>query len=122
MGPGAVIFGKNELQPDIEVLAGDSYRTGKKWNELPYPILVVEVLSPFAVSRRRDLDTKREAYLRLGIPEYWVVDPFQRRVHVWSAGRDETIVSDLLRWTPNPAIAPFELPLDQLFGPADSAA
>ena len=121
VGPGAVIFGKNELQPDIEVFGDNSYRPGRTWNELPYPILVVEVLSPFAVSRRRDLDTKREAYLRLGIPEYWVVDIDQRHVHVWSSGRDEAIVSDLLRWTPNAAIAPFELPLDQLFGPADSA-
>ena len=42
------------------------------------PSLVAEV-----VSRRgetRDYVTKREEYLALGIPEYWIVDPRDRRV------------------------------------------
>jgi Uma2 family endonuclease len=120
VGPGAVIFGKNELQPDLEVVGGVTFPTRKTWEELPYPILAVEVLSPFSVSRRRDLDTKRIAYLKLGIPEYWVVDLDARCVHVWSNGHPEKIVTDLLTWRPDPAIAAFELPLDQLFGPPPS--
>ncbi len=114
--PAAVQWGKNELQPDIEVVQGYRAGTGQTWETAPRPSLVVEILSPFAASRRRDLHDKRVAYLRLGIPEYWVVDHEARRVHVWSGGRGEVIVSDTLRWTPNPAIAPFEITIDELFG------
>ncbi|MEO8496012.1 MAG: Uma2 family endonuclease [Planctomycetota bacterium] len=37
--------------------------------------LVIEVVSDGEVSRRRDLETKREEYFRAGIAEYWIVDP-----------------------------------------------
>jgi Uma2 family endonuclease len=121
VGPAAVRWGKNELQPDIEVIPGYKFGTGQTWDTAPRPNLVVEVLSPFAASRFRDLDAKRKAYLRLGIPEYWVVDLEHRRVHVWSGGHDEAVVTDALRWNPNPDVAPFELPLEQLFGPTAGA-
>lgn len=116
--PGAVIFGKSELQPDIEVLPSGSVRPGKKWDETPYPILVVEVLSPFAVSRRRDLSIKKDAYLRLGIATYWVVDEDNRCVHAWTADSAEEVVTTALRWQPVPSVAPFELRLAELFRPA----
>lgn len=115
VGPGAVVWGKNELQPDIEILPVGSIRRGSEWEEFPAPMLVVEVLSPFAVSRRRDLDVKRIAYLTLGVPEYWVVDHENGQVHVWSGGRAVKIVTDVLRWHPDPAIAPLEISLDKLF-------
>ncbi len=41
--------------------------------------LVVEVLSD---DRRRDLETKRREYARAGIPEYWIIDPAEKRVVV----------------------------------------
>jgi Uma2 family endonuclease len=37
------------------------------------PLLVAEVLSPYSVLR--DLNLKKAAYERFGIPSYWVVDP-----------------------------------------------
>ncbi len=46
------------------------------------PGLVVEVVSPGARARRRDYEEKREEYLRLGIAEYWIVDPESRHVTV----------------------------------------
>lgn len=118
VGPGAVIFGKSELQPDFEILPPGSVKPRKKWDETPCPILVVEVLSPFAVSRRRDLSIKKDAYLRLGIATYWVVDHDERRVHVWSAGNREEVITTVLRWQPVPNVAPFELQLAELFRPA----
>jgi Uma2 family endonuclease len=39
------------------------------------PLLVVEVVSPGAESRRRDYFDKRNQYEWRGIPEYWIVDP-----------------------------------------------
>ena len=45
------------------------------------PLLVVEVVSPGADSRRDYLD-KRNQYEWRGIPEYWIVDPQEQRVTV----------------------------------------
>lgn len=46
------------------------------------PALVVEVVSPGSSARHRDYVEKREEYLGLGIPEYWIVDPQRRLVTV----------------------------------------
>ncbi len=42
--------------------------------------LVMEVVSPD--DRRRDLVTKRREYAQAGIPEYWIIDPVERRITV----------------------------------------
>ncbi len=39
------------------------------------PLLVVEVVSPGETNRKRDYEQKPREYQRLGIPEYWIVDP-----------------------------------------------
>ncbi len=66
VGPGAVIWGKNELQPDVEVIPVSPPPRKRTWATLPFPILAVEILSPSGVSRARDLGVKREAYLQRG--------------------------------------------------------
>lgn len=43
-----------------------------------FPALVVEVLSPS--NRSHDLIRKRRDYERLGVQEYWVIDPIHRCV------------------------------------------
>lgn len=42
------------------------------------PTLVVEVLTVSSTTRDRVL--KRQAYARVGIPHYWIVDPAARRI------------------------------------------
>jgi Uma2 family endonuclease len=60
----------NSLQPDVLVARSSDF--GPK--NLPVaPLLVAEVLSPS--TRLYDLNTKRSAYERMGVPSYWVVDP-----------------------------------------------
>jgi Uma2 family endonuclease len=44
------------------------------------PHIVVEVVSPRG--RKRDFIAKREEYLRMGVREYWIIDPEKRRLHV----------------------------------------
>jgi Uma2 family endonuclease len=44
--------------------------------------LVVEVLSEGEENRRRDLENKAQEYAEAGIPEYWIVDPENRRITV----------------------------------------
>ncbi len=63
----------SEVRPDVAV-----YRKGelKDPEQLPYralPALVIECLSPSTAAR--DMDSKRTLYCKLGIPEYWIVDP-----------------------------------------------
>jgi len=61
---------RSALEPDVVVArAADS--GGVRLTRLP--LLVAEVLSPDSVLR--DLNLKKAAYERFGIPSYWVVDP-----------------------------------------------
>lgn len=56
------------------------------------PDLVAEVTSPG--TRTVDLQTKRDLYERIGVPEYWVVDLTEQRVVVHrrdAAGRYRSV-------------------------------
>ncbi len=44
--------------------------------------LVIEVVSDDDESHKRDYQEKRADYAELGIPEYWIVDPQERRISV----------------------------------------
>ena len=115
VGPGAVVWEENELQPDIQVIPGlHESRRGAKWEELPAPLLVVEVLSDS--TRRRDFGKKREAYASLAIPTYWTVDIEKRLVIIWDWRTSEpAFATDVLRWTPSAGVPPLEIPLATIF-------
>ncbi|MFI5311691.1 MAG: Uma2 family endonuclease [Gemmatimonadales bacterium] len=115
VGPGAVVWEKNEIQPDVQVIPGrHEPRLGTKWEHLPHPLLVVEVLSDS--TRRRDFGKKRDAYARLMIPTYWIVDPEKRLVVVWTAVSPEpSFVTDVLRWSPRVDAPALEIPLAGIF-------
>lgn len=57
-------------QPDLVVV--DKGQIGERLIE-GNPLLVVEVLSP--TNRRHDMERKRRLYERVGIENYWIVDP-----------------------------------------------
>ena len=60
----------NELQPDLLVARYDDLTL----KDLPVaPVLAVEVLS--RSTRLVDLNLKRAAFARLGVPSYWLLDP-----------------------------------------------
>jgi Uma2 family endonuclease len=48
------------------------------------PLLVVEVVSPGEDNRERDYKLKVREYQELGISEYWVVDPEEQKVTVFT--------------------------------------
>ena len=117
VGPGTVVLGDSELQPDVQIVPGLLAEGDYKWQELPLPSLVVEVLSDS--SERRDLGKKREAYLRMNIPTYWVIDADQRRALVWTPASAEPItITDVIRWLPRASLPPLEISLETLVGPA----
>jgi Uma2 family endonuclease len=105
VGPGAVVFDDNELQPDVQVIpVRGPIPANAIWEDLPHPLLVVEILS--AGSHRHDLVKKRDAYLRVGIPEYWVVDHEARRVLVFRRSDTEPLVfTETLVWQPDTTAA-----------------
>lgn len=113
VGPGAVPHGRSELQPDVQVIPGTP-RLDAEWTQLPIPLLVVEILSDS--TRRRDLGVKREAYLRWGIPEYWVVDLDQQSVTVWRSTEPDAVeITDVIRWQPVAGVQALVLELRALF-------
>ncbi|MFQ5856995.1 MAG: Uma2 family endonuclease [Anaerolineae bacterium] len=42
--------------------------------------------------RYRDTVTKRREYARAGIPEYWIVDPQEKQITVWTLDGDSYTV------------------------------
>jgi Uma2 family endonuclease len=74
-------------EPDVVFLASaKSQKRGPEfWTGAD---LVVEVMSPSADDRVRDLVTKREEYAAAGIPEYWIVDPEAETILVLSLAGD----------------------------------
>jgi hypothetical protein len=60
--------------------------------------------------------SKREHYLGHGVPDYWIVDPEERRVERWRPGADHAeIARDRLVWHPPRAAAPLVVELPPLF-------
>jgi Uma2 family endonuclease len=108
---GAIPHGKSELQPDVMVVLG-RFPGSSGWIDLPKPSLAVEVLSDS--TRGRDLVLKREAYLRWGIAEYWIVNPEKREVTVVRPTGDETR-TDTLVWQANPSVPPLVIDIAALF-------
>lgn len=68
--PALEIDAKTELDPDIVVVHTDLVGTE---NITEPPLLVVEVRSPSTALI--DLNRKKSAYEKFGVPSYWIVDP-----------------------------------------------
>jgi len=103
------------LSPDVFVTPIAQART-LDWGRIRDLLLVVEVLSPS--SGRHDRFVKRHRYQQAGVPLYWIVDPDERRVEVWTP--TDTLPrfeQERLTWQPEGAARPFVLPLTELFRP-----
>lgn len=78
---------RSSREPDLCVLHREDWEALRKQNpksaimERP-PLLVIEVVSPGDENHERDYQKKREEYVGMGIPEYWIVDPEERKVTV----------------------------------------
>jgi Uma2 family endonuclease len=103
------------VEPDVFVAPFEEVRT-LEWARVKTLLLVVEVLSPS--SRRADRFTKRVEYQRQTIPLYWIVDPDDRLVEIWSpADTFPRYERERLVWHPAGAAHPFLLSLEELFRP-----
>jgi Uma2 family endonuclease len=68
--PAVELEPQTELDPDLVVVHMDQVAGAKL---IQPPLLVIEVRSPSTALI--DLNLKRNAYERFGIPSYWIVDP-----------------------------------------------
>jgi Uma2 family endonuclease len=69
----------SDRHPDQAIYLDPEVVGPKVWTRW-IPHVVVEVVSPGGEDR--DYVEKREEYLRVGVREYWILDPEQRRMHV----------------------------------------
>jgi Uma2 family endonuclease len=112
--PRAVVRAQgSELEPDLMVRAVRTQPAARDWDDAPVPILVVELLSP--TTRRRDLVHKRNFYLRIGVAEYWMIDPDRERVRVARQGGDDEERADDIVWCPAGADDALVLRLTSIF-------
>jgi Uma2 family endonuclease len=88
------------------------------------PTIVVEFVSARRRDRQRDYIDKRQEYREVGIPEYWIIDRFQRSLTVIRNRPDgeEELVRGAQEVYTTPLLPGFELSLAALFAAADRGA
>lgn len=74
------------VQPDIIVMC-DKERVDKEGKYKGTPSLVIEVLSPS--TRSKDMLKKLDLYKQCGVKEYWIIDPKNDHVLVYSLGNND---------------------------------
>lgn len=77
------------VQPDLCVICDESKIDEKGCNGTPD--LIVEILSPN--NSKHDIHTKFNLYLEAGVLEYWIVNPSERMVLIYTLKNDEYIGS-----------------------------
>jgi Uma2 family endonuclease len=103
------------VQPDIFVAERSEVRS-LEWSQVQTLLLVVEVLSP--TTARYDRFTKRRLYQEAGIPLYWIVDPDQKLVEVWTPeDQFPKVERESVKWKPEGVEEEFVLDLEELFQP-----
>jgi Uma2 family endonuclease len=108
---------QSDRHPDNAVYLDPEPAGDQPWRRW-VPHIVVEVVSKGG--KRRDLVEKREEYLRVGVSEYWIIDPAKRTMTVLSRAGDVWEESDIrlgttyrTRFLPGLEVRP-----DDLLGPA----
>ena len=79
---GVFMPGCDAVQPDLLVVCQEELGIFRDRRIYGVPALLIEVLSPS--NPEQDMEVKRDAYARAGVPEYWVVRPAERDMLVCS--------------------------------------
>ena len=75
------------VQPDLSIICDENKLDDKGCNGAPD--LIVEILSP--KNSKHDIETKFNLYQESGVKEYWIVEPEQRIVLVYTLKNEEYI-------------------------------
>jgi Uma2 family endonuclease len=97
-GPADITFADDTLlEPDLLVADTAAALRSGKWTDVTTLFLVIEVISPS--TRHNDRTIKRLAYQRHGVPHYWIVDPDQQQVELWTPDATAAIIArDRMEW------------------------
>lgn len=107
------------VEPDLLVVTNDQREILTRRNVRGAPALVIEILSPS--SSARDKRSKRALYQRVGVREYWVVDPDNDCIAVHRFARSgqhrfpETLIATSGNDLTSPLLPGFALDLERLF-------
>ena len=119
---GEVLFGPVDLrlrpgtrfEPDLCVVPAPNGRLSAAVDPIRQAILICEALPPSSL--RHDRLTKRRAFQRDRIPDYWIVDGTADAFEVWHPDDERAAtISDRLTWRPRGCTAPFELDVKEFF-------
>jgi Uma2 family endonuclease len=115
--PFDALLGRHDIVvPDLLYLSEERRHFLTAKNLQGPPSLVIEILSPS--TSRRDRQLKRDLYERVGVEEYWLVDPERDVVNIyrWGADGHESSVEYEKTATLTSSLFPgLELPLDRVF-------
>ncbi len=103
------------VQPDVFVVPpNDDGTRPREWRDVTRLALAIEVLSPSTA--RDDRTRKRKLFARVGVPEYWVVNPADRVIERYRPGDDlPELCNRTLSWHPAGASEPLVLDVPALF-------
>jgi Uma2 family endonuclease len=108
------------VEPDLLLVLSDQRTILTEQNVQGAPALVIEILSP--TTRRRDETIKRKLFERVGVREYWLVDPRDRSVVIFlrtvkgEFTRSATLLADESSMLTTPLLPDFCLNVSQFFG------
>lgn len=108
---------RNRLQPDVFVVKLVERQRPPYPFDLTDLLLAIEVVSPS--NAQYDYQTKRELYLRHGVPEYWIVDPDARTFARWRGTADPAeLLTERIEWQPSGLDLPLVIDLTEFFDDA----
>jgi Uma2 family endonuclease len=106
------------VEPDLAIIRQGRRGSLSKRGFEGAPDVVVEILSPS--TRGNDVFLKKAAYARLGVAEYWIVDPELGRIEVFrlkEGGYDQGLLFDRSATLSSPSFPEIVVPLAPLFAP-----
>jgi Uma2 family endonuclease len=77
-----VLSEENVFQPDIVFVSRDNFGILKEKAIFGAPDLVVEIISPSSIYN--DMNVKKEIYEKFGVKEYWIVDPANKAIQIFT--------------------------------------
>lgn len=118
LGPSALdLVTGDRYEPDLFVVPAIDGRRPIAENRSVRPLLICEVLSP--ASAPHDRITKRRAFQRSEVPDYWIIDADAQAIEVWHPTDERAaLVDDHLVWRPEGASSAFELNVRAFFASA----
>lgn len=106
---GLFMPGCDPVQPDLIVIRTQDLHMIHDRRINGVPALLIEVLSPS--NAVQDTEIKRDAYARAGVPEYWIVDPRNRDVVIFSEPDDDGTFAQQQRFAANQELVSPTLPI-----------